>query len=97
MSRSVARTRTSRSGVGRQLPRVQPLEGEVGADAPAGAGAGTWERRPHWEVADGLEMFDLERGAKVAGSGFPVYRGSGAALQRALIDLFLETHSASTA
>ena len=37
-------------------------------------------------------MFDLERGAKIAGSGFPVYRGHGAALQRALIDLFLETH-----
>jgi seryl-tRNA synthetase len=75
---------------GEQLPRIQPASGEVGADAPAGGA--TWERRPHWEVASGLEMFDLERGAKVAGSGFPVYRGHGAALQRALIDLFLETH-----
>jgi seryl-tRNA synthetase len=77
---------------GDQLPRIVPSEGEVGADAAAGPDTATWERRPHWEVADSLEMFDLERGAKIAGSGFPVYRGHGAALQRALINLFLETH-----
>jgi seryl-tRNA synthetase len=38
-------------------------------------------------------MFDLERGAKIAGSGFPVYRGAGSALQRALIDFFLDVHT----
>lgn len=49
--------------------------------------------RPHWEVADALGLIDLAAGAKVTGSGFPVYRGAGAALQRALIDLFLELHT----
>jgi seryl-tRNA synthetase len=54
---------------------------------------GSWLRRPHWEVADALGILDLERGAKVAGSGFPVYKGAGAALQRALIDFFLAVHT----
>ena len=51
-----------------------------------------WARRPHWDVADGLGMFDLAAGAKVTGSGWPIYRGPGAALQRALIDFFLSLH-----
>ena len=38
-------------------------------------------------------MFDLAAGAKVAGSGFPIYKGAGAALQRALIDFFLDLHT----
>ena len=76
---------------GEQLPRVQPREGETGADASTSAG--TWERKPHWELAERLRMLDLERGAKITGSGFPVYRGAGAALQRALIDYFLEVHT----
>jgi seryl-tRNA synthetase len=75
---------------GEQLPRVQPVQGEVGADAAAGAA--TWERRPHWEVAEGLGILDLERGAKIAGSGFPVYRGLGSTLQRSLISWFLDVH-----
>ncbi len=74
---------------GELLPRQQPMEGEVGADASAE----TWERKPHWDVAERLGLIDLERGAKVAGSGFPVYRGAGAALQRALIDFFLAVHT----
>jgi seryl-tRNA synthetase len=76
---------------GELLPRVQPLAGEVGADAPAGGS--TWERQPHWDVAARLGIFDLERGAKIAGSGFPVYRGLGSTLQRALISWFLDVHS----
>ncbi len=52
-----------------------------------------WERKPHWDVAENLGIMDLERGAKISGSGFPVYRGAGAALQRALIDFFLGVHT----
>ncbi len=76
---------------GELLPRRQPAGGEVGADAAAGGA--TWERRPHWEVAEALGIIDLERGAKITGSGFPVYRGAGAALQRALISFFLGVHT----
>ncbi|MGD0121895.1 MAG: serine--tRNA ligase [Candidatus Limnocylindrales bacterium] len=53
----------------------------------------TWTRRPHWEVAADLRMFDLERGAKITGSGFPVYTGPGSRLQRALIDFMLDVHT----
>jgi len=45
---------------------------------------------PHWEIGERLALFDLDRGAKIAGSGFIVYTGPGARLQRALIGLMLE-------
>jgi len=53
---------------------------------PAAAGSSP----PHWEIGERLALFDLERGAKVAGSGFILYTGAGARLQRALIGLMLE-------
>ncbi len=52
-----------------------------------------WVRKPHWEIAEALGMIDLAAGAKIAGSGFPVYKGAGSALQRALIDFFLDLHT----
>jgi seryl-tRNA synthetase len=76
---------------GEQLPRIQPLDGEVGADAPAGGA--TWERQPHWILGDALDIIDNVRGAKIAGSGFPVYKGAGSALQRGLISWFLDVHT----
>ena len=45
---------------------------------------------PHWELADRHGLVDLERGAKVTGSGFPFYLGKGARLQRALLNFFLD-------
>jgi seryl-tRNA synthetase len=50
-------------------------------------------RRPHWEIAEALDIIDNARGAKVSGSGFPVYKGAGSALQRALISWFLDVHT----
>jgi seryl-tRNA synthetase len=49
--------------------------------------------RPHWELGEALGILDLPGGARVSGSGFPVLRGAGARLQRALIDFFLEVHT----
>ena len=74
---------------GELLPREQPVEGEVGADASER----TWIRKPHWELGEALGIIDNERGAKIAGSGFPVYVGAGSALQRALIGWFLDVHT----
>jgi len=54
---------------------------------------GGWQRRPHWEIAEELGMIDLAAGAKVAGSGFPLYRDAGARLQRALISMMLDLQS----
>jgi seryl-tRNA synthetase len=76
---------------GEQLPHDQPLQGEIGADAAPGSR--TWARKPHWELGEQLDIIDNARGAKVAGSGFPVYKGAGSALQRALINWFLDVHT----
>jgi seryl-tRNA synthetase len=51
-----------------------------------------FEPRPHWEIAERLGILDLPRGAKVAGSGFPLYMGLGARLERSLITLMLNMH-----
>ena len=48
---------------------------------------------PHWELAAKLGMIDFERGAKIAGSGFILYTGVGAKLERALINFMLDVHT----
>ena len=45
---------------------------------------------PHWDLADRYKLIDFEAGVKISGAGFPVYRGKGAKLQRALIQFFLD-------
>ena len=49
--------------------------------------------RPHWELGAALGLFDLARGAKVAGSGFPMFTGMGARLVRALAGFMLDLHT----
>ncbi len=46
-------------------------------------------KQPHWELADKYKLIDFELGNKITGSGFPVFTGQGARLQRALINYFL--------
>ena len=45
---------------------------------------------PHWELAKKYDLIDFELGVKISGAGFPVYKGKGARLQRALISFFLD-------
>jgi seryl-tRNA synthetase len=45
---------------------------------------------PHWEIAEKYDLIDFELGVKITGAGFPVYKGKGARLQRALINFFLD-------
>lgn len=45
---------------------------------------------PHWDLASKYNLIDFELGVKITGAGFPVYRGKGARLQRALINFFLD-------
>src|SRR5690606_12651241 len=45
---------------------------------------------PHWELAEKYNLIDFKTGALITGSGFPLYRGDGARLQRALINFFLD-------
>jgi seryl-tRNA synthetase len=51
------------------------------------------DRRPHWELGERLGIIDNPRGAKITGSGWPVYVGAGSALQRGLISWFLDVHT----
>ncbi len=55
-------------------------------DLPAFEG---FEALPHWDLADKYQLIDFKLGVKITGSGFPVFRGKGAQLERALINFFL--------
>jgi len=46
--------------------------------------------KPHWELIEDYDIIDFELGIKITGAGFPVYKGKGAKLQRALINFFLD-------
>ncbi|MBP2833206.1 serine--tRNA ligase [Aquimarina sp. U1-2] len=50
---------------------------------------------PHWELANKYDIIDFELGVKITGAGFPVYKGKGARLQRALISYFLDKNTAA--
>ena len=52
-----------------------------------------YELKPHWEIAETLDIVDFQRGAKVAGSNFVVFKGLGARLERALIQFMLDLHT----
>lgn len=51
------------------------------------------QRVPHWEIGEALQILDMERGARLAGSMFPLYRGPGARLLRALTAFAIDRHS----
>ncbi|MBQ1929988.1 MAG: serine--tRNA ligase [Bacteroidales bacterium] len=61
-------------------------EGGVKKELPANA-------KPHWELAKSLDIIDFDLGVKLTGAGFPVYKGKGAAIQRALISFFLDRNT----
>jgi len=79
------------------IPHESVPHGESEKDNVAGK---EWGEKPsfnfkpkdHLTIAENLKIFDFVRGAKISGSGFPVLRGNGARLNRALIDFFLDTH-----
>ncbi|MHB1298768.1 MAG: serine--tRNA ligase [Gemmatimonadaceae bacterium] len=71
-----------------------------GGDESANAITETWGEpreamsvKPHWEVGAALGLLDLERGAKISGSGFVVYRGAGARLLRSMMNAMLDLHT----
>ncbi len=52
-----------------------------------------FEEKAHWDIGTDLNILDFDRGAKIAGTRFTVYRGLGARLERAVIQYFLNTHT----
>ena len=80
---------------GEQVPAgATPEENEVVSlhGAPAELHA---EALPHWELTAKYDIIDFELGTKITGAGFPVYKGKGARLQRALINFFLDRATAA--
>jgi seryl-tRNA synthetase len=69
-----------------EVPDEQTTFRSWGTPVPKGG-------KPHWEIAERLGILDLPRGAKLAGSGFPVLMGAGARLARALINFMLDLHT----
>lgn len=51
-----------------------------------------WEPRPHWEIGEDLGILDLQRAARLAGTRFPLLKGEGALMERALINFMLDLH-----
>ncbi|MBT1688818.1 serine--tRNA ligase [Dawidia soli] len=88
----------------RQLELLYKIPNIPHANVPAGTGAddnvtvyqhGTVptlpaDAQPHWELIKKYDIIDFDLGTKIAGAGFPVYKGKGARLQRALINFFLD-------
>ena len=77
------------------LPQNRVQKGKSEADNIVVKEAGpaaqlTNEALPHWDLASKYKIIDFETGNKITGSGFPLYRGKGAKLQRALISWFLD-------
>ncbi|MEP7195242.1 MAG: serine--tRNA ligase [Saprospiraceae bacterium] len=82
-----------------QLPNVPHHSVPVGKDAEDNEVFQAWDKelpvleenaKPHWELAKDYQVFDMELGVKISGSGFILYRKNGARLQRALINFFLD-------
>lgn len=82
------------------LPNLPHDSVPVGADEDDNVEVRRWstprefdfEPRPHWEVAEDLDILDFERGAKVSGSRFVYYKGLGARLERAVYNFMLDEH-----
>ncbi len=78
-------------------PSVTVPEGRTAGDNVVEKSGGDPDTRsmdemlPHWELAKKYDLIDFELGVKISGAGFPVYKGYGARLQRALINFFLDS------
>ena len=82
------------------LPNADVPEGRTAEDNVVVRTGGNLEdlpkdALPHWELAKKYDLIDFELGVKISGAGFPVYKGKGARLQRALINFFLDEAQAA--
>jgi len=81
-----------------QIPNIPHASVPVGRTPAENRTIATWGEptvidfaaKPHWELIEKLNIVDFPRGTKITGAGFPVYLGKGAALERALINFFLD-------
>ncbi len=83
------------------IPNIPHSSVPVGPDSDSNVEVKRWgevrqfgfEPKPHWDLGSKLGILDLERAAKISGSRFPMLKGQGAQLERAIISLFLDVHT----
>lgn len=100
LNQQLAETNTSLEKLLLTVPNIPAEDTPIGHDESANRIVKTWGEKPtfdfepldHLAIADANGLLDLPRGAKISGSGFPVYKGLGAQLERALINFMLDYH-----
>lgn len=83
------------------IPNIPADDVPIGKDDSDNPVVRTWgepgkfdfEPKPHWDVGEGLNILDFERGVKVSGTRFVFYRGLGSRLERSVISFFLDVHT----
>ena len=83
------------------VPNLPAPETPLGSSEADNVQIRTWgeakelpfKAKPHWEIGEDLGILDFERGVKIAGARFTLYRGAGARLERALINFMLDLHT----
>ncbi len=101
MDSDVSEIETRLSDIAFNIPNIPHSSVPVGPDETANQLVKTWgqpkdfdfEPVPHWELATSLDIIDFERGSKIAGSGFILYKGWGARLERSLLNWMLDVHT----
>ncbi|MEE1223753.1 MAG: serine--tRNA ligase [Clostridia bacterium] len=84
-----------------KIPNIPNASCPVGSDDSENVELRRWgtprefdfEFKPHWDLGTDLDIFDFERGTKIAGTRFTVYKGLGSRLERSVIQYFLNTHT----
>jgi seryl-tRNA synthetase len=84
-----------------RVPNLPADDVPVGADETENVEVDVWgerrefdfEPKPHWDLGADLDILDIEAGGKIGGSGFPILKGAGARLERALIQFMLDLHT----
>ena len=86
-----------------RIPNIPSAKSPVGVDDSQNVEVRRWseprkfdfEAKAHWDIGTDLDILDFDRGAKISGTRFTVYKGLGARLERSVIQYFLNTHTAN--
>lgn len=84
-----------------KIPNIPSDKSPIGADDSENVEVRRWseprkfdfEAKAHWDIGTSLDILDFDRGAKISGTRFTVYKGLGARLERSVIQYFLNTHT----
>jgi seryl-tRNA synthetase len=101
LEKSLAETQEALSRILMGIPNLPHDTVPIGRDSSENPVIKSWgeparfdfEPKAHWDLGTGLKILDLERAAKITGARFPLYFGSGARLERALINFMLDVHT----